>query len=362
VTALAAKIRSAMSTLFIGTYTSTGSRGIYALPFDPTTGALGEPTLAAEAGNPTFLAFSPDKKFLYAVHNSSAMAIGYAADIARGALTPLPAAPTAPDKEPCYVAVDPSARALVGAHYHQGYAAALPLRADGTVGAPSSIVRHAGPGAAVVPQRQEKPHVHCTAISPDGRFVLVCDLGLDKIFSYALDAANAKLAPAAEPFTTAAPGTGPRHATFSPGGRHVFVIGELGNTIAVYVYDAARGSLALRDARSTLPVDFHGKSIAAAVRVHPNGRFVYGSNRGHDSIAVFAFDDAGGRLASVEIVAGGGRGPRDFALSPDGRWLVVAHQLSDSLAVFRVDPETGRLALTSATARIAAPVCVLFAD
>lgn len=347
---------------FIGTYTNHGSRGIYALELDADTGALSTPRVAAETGNPTYLAFSPDRRFLYAVNNSPALAIGFTADIAEGRLTPLPIPTATPEKEPCYVAVAPTARAVVVAHYHQGYVASLPIRPDGSVGAPASVIRHAGPGSHVVPGRQDKPHVHCTAFSPDGRYVLVCDLGLDKIFYYALDAARATLAPTPACALSVAPGTGPRHLAFAPDGRHAFVIGELGNTISAYAYDAATGTLALRDTRSTLPPDFRGQNTAAAVRVHPNGRFVYGSNRGHDSIAVLAFDADAGRLTPVEIVPSGGQGPRDFALTPDGAWLVAAHQESDTLTAFRVDSPTGRLGRVVASAQVPTPVCVLFGD
>lgn len=346
--------------LFIGTYTNSGSRGIHALDLDSATGTLGAPRVAAETGNPTYLTLSPDRKFLYAVKNSPALATGYAVGPA-GTLTPFPAPAVAPEKEPCYVAIDPAARTLVVAHYHQGYVAALPLCTDGTVGPPRSVVRHAGPGAGVVPARQEKPHTHCSAIAPDGRFVIACDLGLDRIFVYALDAARATLTPAATPFIATAPGFGPRHVAFAPDGRHLFAIGELGGAIVTYAYDAATGALSPRDTHSTLPADFRGTNTAAAVRVHPNGGYIYGSNRGHDSLAVLAFDTATGRLAPVEIVPAGGRGPRDIALSPDGAWLVVANQDSNSLAVFRVDAATGRLTPAPGSAQIPAPVCVSFA-
>ncbi len=348
--------------LFIGTYTNSGSRGIYALELDSATGVLSVPRIAAETGNPTYLAFSPNRRFLYAVNNTPALAIGYAADIAQARLTPLPLSSTVPEKEPCYVAVDPTARAVVVAHYHQGYLASLPLRPDGSLGAPVSVIRHSGPGTRVVPGRQDKPHVHCTVISPDGRHVLVCDLGLDRIFYYALDAASATLTPTSAGSLAVAPGTGPRHLTFAPNGEHAFLIGELGNTISAYTYDAASGTLALHDTHPTLPADFRGQNTAAAIRVHPNGHFIYGSNRGHDSIAVLAFDAKSGRLTPVEIVPSGGKGPRDFALSPDGAWLVAAHQESNSLTAFRVDPDTGRLSRVDTSTQLSAPVCVLFGD
>lgn len=348
--------------IFIGTYTNSGSRGIHAVSLDAVSGALGAPRLAAKTPNPTYLALTDDRRFLYAVHSSPALAAGFAVDAARGTLTPLPA-PSGPiAKEPCYVAVDESARLLLVAHYHEGYLAAIPLEFDGRVGAPPQILRHTGPGSGVVPDRQAKPYVHCSVLSPDGRFVFACDLGQDRIYGYRLDAATRSLTPAAPPFFATAPGAGPRHVVFSNDGRHLLCINELANTIASCAYDAATGSLALRETHSTLPPGFHGATKTAAIRVHPNGRFVYGSNRGHDSIAVFAFDESTGSLAPIEIVPADGNGPRDFALSSDGRWLVIAHQDSNSLVVFSVDPATGRLARAAGSAQIPAPVCVLFAN
>jgi 6-phosphogluconolactonase len=192
--------------------------------------------------------------------------------------------------------------------------------------------------------------------------VLVCDLGLDKIFTYRLDAATATLTAGEPAFTATAPGSGPRHFAFAPDGRHAFVIAEMGGTLTAYRFEPDNGALIALDTQSTLDPDWRGENSSAAVRVHPNGRFIYGSNRGPDTIAVFAFDDASGRLIRVESVPSGGNGPRDFSLSPDGRWLVAAHQSSGNLTVFRVDPATGRLSATPHHARLSTPVCVLFVD
>ncbi|HVU25143.1 MAG TPA: lactonase family protein [Opitutus sp.] len=346
--------------VFIGTYTHSGSRGIHSVQLDPATGTLSAPALAAETPNPTYLALTRDRRFLYAVHSSPALAAAFSIEPASARLTPLPAPLLPAAKEPCYVAVDEAARLLLVAHYHEGFVGAIPLRDDGGVGAPPQLLRHRGPGSGVVPDRQQKSFVHCSVLSPDGRFVFACDLGEDRIYCYRVDPATRMLAPANPPFTATAPGAGPRHVVFSRDGRHLLCIAELDGTIASYAYNPATGALALRDAHSTLPPNFHGKNTTAAIRVHPNGRFVYGSNRGHDSLAAFEFDEASGALAPVEIVPCGGRGPRDFALSPDGRWLVVANQDSNSLTVVAVDPATGRLAGTGGPVSVPAPVCVLF--
>ena len=346
--------------LFIGTYTRDGSKGIYALRLDGASGELSTPALAAEAKGPSYLALSPNHERLYAVSESDAMAVAFAISPDRATLTALAVPQSAGGTAPCHLAVDHTGRVLVVANYHTGVVASLPIAPDGTLRAPASVIQHTG--SSVNPQRQSSPHAHSVTVSPDNRFVLACDLGVDKIFTYRLDPETATLAPGTPAFTPVKPGAGPRHFAFAPDGRYAFMIAEMGSSITAYRYDAANGSLTETDSASTLPANFQGENTSAAVRVHPNGRFVYGSNRGHDSIAVFAFDEPKGRLALVEIVPSGGKGPRDFALSPDGRWLVAAHQYSNSLTVFRVDPATGRLTATPQTASVSMPVCVLFAD
>jgi 6-phosphogluconolactonase len=350
--------------VLLGTYTRpspTGnvSKGIYAVRLDSETGALGEPALAAETANPTWLTLSRGKKFLYAAHASKTQAIGFAFDAATARLTPLPISPQEPASSSCHLAVDVTGRMLLAANYGDGYVTSAPIRPDGTLGPPAHI-QHTG--RSVNPKRQDKPHVHSVTISPDNRHVIVCDLGLDKIFSYALDLATAKLSPSASPFVAVAPGSGPRHFAFGADGRHGYGIDEMGGTISVYDYDAACGGLSLTQTISTLPPDFTGEKWNAEVRVHPNGHFVYGSSRTHDSLAVFSVAPVTGRLTLIEIVPSGGKTPRNFALSPDGRWLLCAHQDSDNLTVFRVDLTTGRLTRTPHSAKVPMCVCVLFYD
>lgn len=345
--------------IFLGTYTRTTSKGIYAVRLDDATGALSAPTLAAEAANPTWLEFSPDKKFLYTVHASATQAVGFAVDAAQGRLTPLPAAPVEAASSSSHLAVDRTGRVLVSANYPDGYVTAVPIRADGTLGAPTRTQHH---GKSVDPTRQDKPHAHSVTLSPDNRHVVVCDLGLDKIFSYALDLGAAKLAPAAAPHAACTPGSGPRHFKFGADGRHGYAITEMGGTVEVFDYDAARGALTPKQAISTLPEDFAGLKWNAEVRVHPNGKFLYASNRTHDSLTVFSIAPDSGRLTFVDRVLSGGKTPRNFALSLDGKWLVCGHQDSDNLTVFRVDAATGRLTSTPHTATVPMCVCVLFYD
>jgi 6-phosphogluconolactonase len=343
--------------IFLGTYTRNGSKGIYTVRLDDDTGVLSTPQLAAETTNPTWVTLSPDKKFLYTIHPSAAQAIGYRVEAESGRLTPLAPAPLAPAANaPSHLAVDATGRALLAANYADGFVAALPIHPDGTLGAPH-LIRHSGHGPN--PQRQEKPHVHSVTLSPDNRFVIVCDLGLDRIYSYALDPAKAQLTPATPPFVEAPATSGPRHFKFGLDGRHAYALTEMGATIVAYDYAAANGALTPIQTVSMLPPDFQAR-WGAEVRVHPNGKFLYGSNRGHDSIAVFAIDPASGKLTSVEIVPTGGKTPRNFSLSPDGKWLVCGHQDSENLTVFRVDPATGRLTRLPGEAAVPACVCVLF--
>jgi 6-phosphogluconolactonase len=349
--------------IFLGTYTKNGSRGIYTVHLDAATGALTTPALAAESPDPGWLTLSPDKKFLYAIHPSAALATAYAVDPTGpvATLTPLaaPASAAVPAQPPSHLAVDATGRTLLAANYREGYVAAIPLHHDGSLGMPSKIP-HRGHGPD--PKRQEGPHAHSVTVSPDNRHVIVCDLGLDKIFSYTLDPATATLAPAAAPFVATAPGSGPRHFKFSADGRFAYAITEMGGTIEAFTYDAATGALTPLQVIASLPADFTGLKWGAEVRVHPGGRFLYASNRTHDSLAVFAIAADTGRLTLLEIVPSGGKNPRNFALSPDGHWLVCAHQDSFNLTVFRVDQATGRLSPTPHTATVPMGVCVLFCD
>lgn len=350
--------------IYLGTYTRNGpSKGIYSVRLDDATGALSAPELVAESIDPAWITLSPNKRFLYAIHPSSAQAIGFSADASTGRLTPMSlqpgAATTAAANPPSHLAVDATSRVLLAANYRDGFVAAIPLRADGTLGTPNTI-SHEGKGTH--PTRQEKAHVHSVTLSPDNRFVIVADLGLDKIFTYALDTAAGKLAPASPPFVATEAGSGPRHFKFGNDGKHAYVINELSNTVTAFDYDPSRGALHPRRSVTTLPGDFTGQNTTAEVRVHPNGKFLYGSNRGHDSIAVFSIHPYTGDLTPVEITKSGGKNPRNFALSPNGKWLVCGHQDTALLTVFRVDSATGRLSRTEHTAEVPSCVCVLFHD
>lgn len=345
--------------LFIGTYTNKGSQGIYALHFDSAAGTFTSARVAAETPNPTYLALSPDRAKLYAVGESAAMAVAFSVSADRAQLTPLAAPQPSVSKPPAHIAVDATGRLLVLSFYHTGRIATVPVNADGTLAPPSGVIEHTG--SSIDPDRQTSPHPHQAAFSPDNRHVFICDLGVDKIFNYRADLARATLTPAEPPFIAAKPGIGPRHLAFSPDGRHAFMISEMGATLTAYRYDSTTGTLEELDTQSTLPAGFRGENKSAAVRVHPNGRFVYASNRGPETLAAFAFDASSGKLSFIDSVPSGGAHPRDFALSPDGSSLIAAHQDSNTLTAFRVDPNTGRLTPLPAVANIPSPVCVLFA-
>jgi 6-phosphogluconolactonase len=285
-------------------------------------------------------------------------AFGY--DASSGRLTPLNTRGTGGGGTTHLVA-DATGRMLVTVSYNAGYVASFPLGADGRLGPVASFIPQTGPPGPN-PLRQEKPHPHSATLSPDNRFVFVADLGLDRVFAYRLDPAAGTLAPHDPAFIAVEPGSGPRHTKFSQDGRFFYILGEIDGSITVCAYDDARGAGTPVQHISTLPAGFKvtDPDRAAEIRIHPNGRFVYASNRGHDSIAVFSRNFADGTLALVEFVPCGGKHPRNFALSPDGAWLVCANMDSDNLVSFKVDPASGRLTPTSHTTAVPKPVCVLF--
>jgi 6-phosphogluconolactonase len=344
--------------LFIGCYTKGASRGIYSATLDGATGALGEPELSAETPNPTFLALSPGRRLLYAVCAGPGWLSSFRVDARSPALVPVQQSTPDEGPTPCHVAIDATGRIALAANFHLGQAAAIPLGADGTFGSPR-IVSHSGHGPH--PTFQTKPHVHSTNIARDNRFALVCDLGLDRIYTYAIDRDAVALEPAATPFLQTAPASGPRHLAFNRDGSRAYAINELDSTVAAYRYDPAAGALTHLQTVSVLPKGYAGDSAAAEVSIHPNGRFLYGSCRGPDVIAVFAIDGASGLLEPIESVPCGGKGPRNFSLSPDGAWLVCAHQVSGTLCSFKVDAASGRLQRVPGTVPVSMPVCVLFA-
>lgn len=345
--------------LYIGTYTRTTSKGVYRIPFDAATGALGSPGLVAEAKNPTWLAPSPDRRSLYITDAGLEGVKAYAVNPDDGSLVFLNQQSSGAG-HPTHLVVDATGRMAISANYGSGSVSSWPVLSDGSLGPVRPPIRHTG--SSVNPERQKEPHAHGVTLSPDNRFAFVPDLGTDRIMAYVLDHASAGLSPHTPAFASVPPGSGPRHLSFSPDGRHAYVINEMGGTISVFSYDPAAGALAPIETVSTLPAGFAGTNKTAEVVVHPSGHYVYGSNRGHDSIAVFARDAASGQLSLVEIVSSGGKSPRHFELSPDGRWLISVHEDSHDGFVFAVDAKTGRLTRTAHGLAVPQPVCVLFAS
>ena len=361
--------RAAGGTLaFVGTYTGakTGSRGIYA--FRMRAGEAARPVLdplglAAETDSPSFLVVDPARDLLFAVNETdqyqgqpTGSVSAYKIDRARGTLTLINRQPSS-GKAPCHLTLDKERRHLLVANYSSGTVAVLPVAADGRLG-PPKVVQHTG--SSVNRQRQEASHAHCTNFDPGYRFFFVCDLGIDKVMAYRLDEATGTLAPHDPPFASSRAGDGPRHMDFRPDGRFAYVLNELTSTVTTFAYDAGRGVLSPQQTISALPSSHTGSNSAAEIAVHPSGRFLYSSNRGHDSIAVFSIDPSNGQLSFVEAHPTGGRTPRHFALDPSGNLLFAANQNSGSVHVFAVDTQSGHLSPTGATLDVPSPVSIVF--
>lgn len=347
--------------VYFGTYTGgqNASKGIYRSTLDLDTGRLSEPTLATEARNPSFLEIHPNGKFLYAVSESggAGSVSAFAIEAGTGNLTLLNQQPSK-GAGPCHVNIDHAGRNVLVANYGSGSAAVIPIQSDGSLAEPTGFVQHEG--SSVNPRRQKGPHAHSINVSADDRFAFVADLGIDKVMIYKLNVDKGTIVANDPAFAKVKPGAGPRHFTFSPDGKYAYVINELHCTVTAFAYDPASGTLTEIQTVPTLPSDFKGSSTCAEVRVHPSGKFLYGSNRGHDSIAVYCIDPAKGTLAFVEHETSDIKTPRNFNIDPTGTFCLVANQGGDSVVVFRIDQNTGALEPTSHKISIGKPVCVRF--
>ncbi|HYW47003.1 MAG TPA: lactonase family protein [Bryobacteraceae bacterium] len=343
--------------VYIGTYTRQNSKGIYAYRFQPSTGKLTEIGLAGETSNPSFLAVHPNKKFLYAANeNSNGTVSAFSIDAATGKLTLLNQV-SSKGSGPCHVALDKTGKWLFVANYNNGSAAAYPVQDDGKLGEATATVQHAGSSANR--QRQSGPHAHSANLSPDGKFVLYADLGLDQILAYRLD--PTKGMDTANPvINKVAPGSGPRHFAFGPKGKFAYVCNEIADTVTVFSYEPASGTLKELQTVSMVPKDYTGAKSAAEIFVHPNGKFLYASNRGHDSIVVFAIDGRKGTLTPVDWTPTQGKTPRNFAIDPTGGYLFAANQDAGGVVLFKIDKKTGKLTATGDKMNVPFPVCVVF--
>ena len=354
----AAFLGAADNVVYVGTYTGKGSQGIYAWRFNPATGRLSELGLAGEITSPSFLAIHPNGKYLYAVNEAGAGSVtSFAIDAQTAKLTELNQVPSR-GADPCHLVVDPTGRAVIVANYTGGSVASFPLADGGKLGNAVTFLQHCG--SSVNKARQEAAHAHDVALSRDNRFAVICDLGMDKLMVYRFDPRTGALSANDPPFTRLKPGSGPRHFAFDATGRHGYAISELASTITTFDWDASRGALREIQTVSTLPADFKGESTTAEIAIHPSGRFLYGSNRGHDSLALFAIDKATGTLKAAGSFPTGGRTPRNFAIDPTGRWLLAANQDTNDIVVFRINQKTGALMATGERLQVSQPVCVLF--
>jgi 6-phosphogluconolactonase len=354
--------------VYFGTYTSAKSQGVYVSRLDLATGALTAPTLAAEIVSPSFLAVHPNRTYLYAVNEVANFEGGtggsvsaFRIDRATGRLTLLNQQ-SSRGAGPAHISVDGTGRNALVANYGGGSVAVLPIGSDGRLAPATAFVQHTG--SSVNAQRQQAPHAHSINVDRANRFAYVADLGLDQVLVYRFDPAAGTLAPNAPPHVTVAPGSGPRHFAIHPTSRFAYVINEMACSVTAFACDAAAGRLETRQTISTLPdgVTVGPGMSTAEVQVHPSGRFVYGSNRGHNSVTVFAVDEATGRLTFVQNEPTQGNTPRNFGIDPTGRYLLAANQRTDSVIVFRIDATTGRLTPTGHRIDVGSPVCVKFVE
>jgi 6-phosphogluconolactonase len=346
--------------IFISAFAAGEEGAIHAFRLDAATGELKPMHRTTGVQNPFFLAVSRDHKFLYSIHSETfggkepEQVAAYAIEGRTGRLNLLNRQ-SSRGSASCYLDIDASGRTLVVANYSTGSVTSLPVNNDGSLGEAMSFFQHTG--SSVNPERQKGPHAHCFVISPDNRFAFAADLGLDQVLGYRLDAATAKLAPNQPPFAKTPAGSGPRHLTFHPNGKYVYVINELKNSVTMFDYAADSGALTERQTISTLPGDFSGTSYCADLKVSPNGRFLYGTNRGHDSIVMFAVAEDG-RLTLIGIEPSRGKGPQNLAIAAHGTLLLCANMPGNNVAVFRIDTQSGRLNLTGEPTAITSPSCI----
>jgi 6-phosphogluconolactonase len=376
--------------LYVGTYTGfkyvhhsktygvgeSHSQGIYVSRFRAATGELSEPELAAEMINPSFLTISPNHRFLYAV-SEDPLSLGppldhasyvsaFAIDATTGTLRLLNTVP-ASGTSTCYISIDKTGKYVMMANFGSGSVSVVRVKEDGSLGELSAFIQNIG--HSVDPGIQTEPHTHSILVSPDNRYAIVSDLGLDKVLIFRFDAATGKLSPPDPPFATVYPGGGPRHFAFDPAGKFGYQLSEMSGTVDVYAWDSSKGTLTEVQRAQTTPHDFIGINHSAEIEVHPNGKFLYESNRrtksetegAPDTIGVFAIDSKTGMLSPVEQSLSGGVMPRNFKIDPSGAFLLAANQISNNVVVFKIDSTTGRLSQTGTEIKVDTPVCLQFA-
>ncbi len=362
--------------VYVGTYSEpilfgTGQvvqgkgKGIYLFRFDAEKGALEPLTVKEGVRNASYLAFDPARKFLYCVNEFkeyegkvSGAVSAFHINPETGVLTYLNTK-ASHGTDPCHLIVDKTSKNVLVANFASGSVCVLPIDADGSLKEASCVIQHEG--SSVDPKRQAGPHAHAVELSADNRYAFVPELGADKVMIYELDAERGQLTPnPSQPFVKTAPGAGPRQLVMHPNGKLAFLINELNSTMTSYRYYAAKGALTEIQTLSTLPSDFKGQSTCAEVQMHPSGKFLYGSNRGHDSIVIYAVDPENGMLTLIGHESSRGEIPRNFEVSPTGEFLAAANQDSDNVVMFRVDQATGKLTPTGSVVEAGTPICVRF--
>ncbi|MBY0504118.1 MAG: lactonase family protein [Bryobacteraceae bacterium] len=346
------------SLVLVGTYSKGKSEGIYALRFSSSTGKLTPLGLAAKADNPSYLVIHPNRRWVFSVNEveqyrgeNSGSITAYTLDENTGKLTALNTV-SSHGAAPCHLSLDRTGKFLLVANYTGGTVGIYPIRDDGQLGEANKTIQHTGKG---VTPRQDKPHAHSINVSANNRYAVAADLGIDELITYRLRAGS--LEPKSR--VKLKDGSGPRHFAFHPSGKYAYSINELASTVSAFTWKAGSGQLREFQSLSTLPSGYTGNNSTAEVVVHPNGKFLYGSNRGHHSIAMFTID-AQGKLTAQGQVPSGGEWPRNFNIDPSGEYLIAANERSDRLAVFRIDAATGKLTATGETGEVGVPVCVKF--
>ncbi len=344
--------------VYVGTYTEGTSKGIYAYRFAPSTGKLSPVGLVAEIKQPSFQAIHPNGRYLYSVSElDEGMIVSYSIDRASGKLTELNRV-SAHGAWPCHLNVDATGSTLAIANYNSGNVAAFPIKPDGSLGEASTVIQHEGKGFDE--RRQPGPLAHSASFSPDNRFLMTSDKGLDKVFIYKFDPAKSSLAANNPAFVSVKPGSGPRHFTFHPNGRFAYGINEIGSTLTAYAYEPVKGELTEIETVSTLPDGYSERNSTAEIEIHPSGKFLYGSNRGHNSIVLFSVNPESGKVKLVEHTSTEGSTPRNFAIDPTGKYLFAANQRTGNIVLFRIDSDSGHLTPTGESVELDTPVCIKF--
>jgi len=349
-------------TVYVGSYADIKADGIHQFTLDMATGALTKAGGTSGVANPSFVAISPDHKHLYAIGEVGSFAgkkggavSSFSIDEKTGALTLINQQSSGGDG-PCFITADRAGKCVLVANYGGGSVESIPVT-DGKLGEPGTFIQHQG--SSVNKGRQSEPHAHSINVSPDNRFAFAADLDLDKILVYKLDAEKGTMTPNDPPFAEIPPGSGPRHFAFHPSGKFAYVCGEMTSTVHAMTYDADKGVLKVVQSLSTLPNEVKGNSTAET-QVHPSGKWVYVSNRGHNSVAVFKVDQATGHLTAAGHQSTGGKTPRNFGIDPTGKYLIAANQDSGNVVVFEIDEKTGMPKPTGHEVAVPKPVCVKF--